>query len=177
MPGPVFLRGDTVALRTVEEDDLDYLQSLVNHPDIRRSTTFTTPINAAQERDWFENRASSDDTVNLLVCVDEEAVGSIGLHHQPPPGDTSEIGVFLDPDHWGNGYATDAARALTDYAFDELGKHRVVARVYDFNDASKRIWEKLGYRHEATHQEVVYRNGEYADVEYYAVLEREWRDK
>lgn len=176
MPGPAFLRGDAVTLRTVEEEDVDYLQTLVNDPRIRRGTTFHAPINRAQEQEWFENQASSDESVSLLVCVEEQPVGSIGLHHAPPPADSTEIGVFIDPDHWSNGYATDASRTLTDYAFRELGKHRVAARVYDFNDASKRIWEKLGFRHEGTHREEVYRDGEYVDTEYYAVLEHEWRN-
>jgi RimJ/RimL family protein N-acetyltransferase len=103
-------------------------------------------------------------------------MGTVGLH--PRGGDagvTAEVGLFLAEPFWGEGYGTEAARLVTDYAFDERRHHRVVARVFEGNDGSRRIWEKLGYRHEATHRETMYFDGEYVDERIYAVLEAEWR--
>ena len=72
MPGAAFLQGDQVTLRTIEEADLPFLRDTVNHPDVRRGTGFLTPVNAAQEQEWFESGASGDDSVDLLICVDGE---------------------------------------------------------------------------------------------------------
>jgi RimJ/RimL family protein N-acetyltransferase len=64
---------------------------------------------------------------------------------------------------------------MTDYAFDELRQHRVSARVFGFNEASRALFEDtLGYRHEGVHREETYIDGEYRDVHYYGVLESEW---
>ena len=59
----------------------------------------------------------------------------------------------------------------------ELRKHRVVARVFEGNTGSQRVWEKLGFRHEAVHEEAQFMDGEYVDVHFYAVLKHEWFDQ
>lgn len=178
MPGPVFLESDTVELRTIEEEDLDFLQETINHPNVRRTIGNRSPINGEQEQEWFEERASGDgDGVELLVCRDGEAVGSVGLEPKDPTGVNVELGIFLAEEFWGEGYGTEASRLLTDFAFRERRVHRVLARVFEGNVGSARIWEKLGFRHEATHVESEFVDGEYVDVEFYAVLEDEWFER
>lgn len=175
MPGPPFILGDRVDLHTVEAEDLPFLQANVNHPDVRRYLHAGRPLNRIQEREWFEADVSDGDGDHLLVVVDGERAGIVGLEPDPKHPFSAEIGLHLAPDHWGEGYGTEASRLLTDYAFRERRYHRVVARVYDPNEASKRIWEKLGFRHEAVHREAVYLDGAFEDVHYYAVLEGEWQ--
>ena len=163
MPGPVFIDGDRVELRTVEEEDLDFLQELINDPAIRRSLVNRSPINGQQEQEWFEESASAEDydDVDLLICRDGDAVGSVGLHGHDPLGVSCEIGIFLAEEHWSEGYGTAASRLVTDYAFRERRIHRVIAHVIDGNDGSQRIWKKLGFRQEATHVEATFIDGEY----------------
>ncbi|MFC7047077.1 GNAT family N-acetyltransferase [Halobacteriaceae archaeon GCM10025711] len=176
MPGAVFLQGDDVALRTIEEEDLEFLRDTINDPRVRRFLSMRDPVNLHQEREFFEEVVASENGVNLLVTVDGEAAGTVGLHPEGGPNVTAEIGLFLAEAYWGNGYGTEASELLTDYAFDARRFHRVTARVYEPNVASARIWEKLGFRHEATFREADFNDGEYVDVRLYAVLEDEWRD-
>jgi ribosomal-protein-alanine N-acetyltransferase len=56
----------------------------------------------------------------------------------------TEIGYLLGRPHWGQGYATEAATAVRDYAQAELGEERLIALIQDGNEASKRVAEKLG---------------------------------
>lgn len=64
---------------------------------------------------------------------------------QPLPGtDEIEIGYHLVPDRWGNGYATEAGRALVDHGFRELRLPRIVAIALPENDRSRRVLERLG---------------------------------
>lgn len=176
MPGPVFLEGDRITLRTIEEEDLDFLQEAVNDPSVRHPLGGRDPINGKQEREWYEESASSDDDVNVLICRDGEAMGTIALRSEDATGVTGEIGIFLAPDYWGEGYGTEASRVITDYAFRERRHHRVMARVFEGNQASMRIWEKLGFRHEGTFVEAEYVNGEYVDIHFYGVTKDEWFD-
>lgn len=53
MPGPVFLDGDHITLRTIEEEDLEFLQRIINDPEVWRSLGAVTPTNAEEEREWF----------------------------------------------------------------------------------------------------------------------------
>src|SRR5207248_1777762 len=64
---------------------------------------------------------------------------------------TAELGYMLGRDSWGRGIAAEAARLLLDFAFGELGLHRVFAVVDEDNPASIRVVEKLGLRREARH--------------------------
>lgn len=56
-----------------------------------------------------------------------------------------ELYYLIGRDHWGNGYATEAASALLAYAFDMFGLDRVYAKADPRNAASLRVFEKLGY--------------------------------
>lgn len=193
MPGPVFLQGDTVSLHPVGEDDLDFLRETVLDPNVRQSIGLRQPLTAKQEQEWYEEHASSDERVDLVVCIprgevpegvepsaDEDEhvrVGSIGIGPVNDIDGKAEIGISIAEPFWGNGYGTEAARLLTDYAFRDLRKHRVTARVFEGNVGSQRIWEKLGYEHEAIHREEQFLDGEHVDVHYYSVLEDEWLDR
>jgi ribosomal-protein-alanine N-acetyltransferase len=175
MPGRPFVSGETVDLCAVSEDDLDFLQDTVNDPAVWRTIGARTPVTDKQEREWYEEQASEDDgNVNFVVAVDGDPVGTVGVHGVDDVDGSAELGIFLAEQYWGEGYGTEAGRLATTYAFDQHRRHRVVARVFEGNEASKRVWEKLGFELEGTHRDAVYVDGEYHDVHYYGVLESEW---
>ncbi|MFB6269710.1 MAG: GNAT family N-acetyltransferase [Halobacterium sp.] len=68
MPGAMFAAGDSVTLRTIEEDDLEFLAAGRNDPEIRRPLTVNRPSNVEQNRGFFEDAISSEEDVNLLIC-------------------------------------------------------------------------------------------------------------
>ncbi|NIB99743.1 GNAT family protein [Halobacterium sp. R2-5] len=194
MPGRPFLEGDTVDLCAVAEDDLDFLRETLNDPAVWPSLSARTPLTEQQEQEWYEERASDENgDVNFVVAVDArnsrsdsdvhqnatrsegiQPVGSVGVHGLDDVDGGAEVGLFLGEEFWGNGYGTEAGRLATDYAFAQHRRHRVLARVFEDNEASARIWEKLGFELEGTHRDEVYVDGEYKDVRYYSVLEDEW---
>ena len=174
MPGAVYLEGDGLTLNTIEEEDLPFLRDTINDPAVRAGLLFRPPLNLAQEREYFEDVVSDDGSINLLISVDGEPAGTIGLEGIDGVNASAEIGLFLAGAFWGQGLGTEAARVLTEYAFEERRLHRVYARVQEDNQASARIWEKLGYVHEATHREAAFHEGEHVDVELYTALASEW---
>lgn len=176
MPGALYLESDDVTLRTIEEEDLPFLRDTINDPAVRRYLARRGPYNMTQERAFFEEVIADDETLNLLVCRDGEPAGTVGLQTLSSPDGSSEIGLFLAEAFWGERVGTAAARLVTDHAFRERGRHRVVARVIEGNEASRRLWETLGFRHEATMREAAFRDGAYVDMHRYAVLEGEWLD-
>ncbi len=84
------------------------------------------------------------------------------------------IGYILNRKHWGNGYATEAAKALTRYGFNELDLHRVYATCDPENVASRRVLEKVGMTLEGRLRENVICHGEYRDSLLLAILRQEW---
>jgi RimJ/RimL family protein N-acetyltransferase len=85
-----------------------------------------------------------------------------------------EIGYVLHPAHSGRGYATEAAHRLLHLAFDELGLHRVIARLDADNHSSARVAVRLGMRQEAHLVQNEWFKGRWSDELDFAILEDEW---
>lgn len=177
MPGPVFLEGDRVTLRPIEEEDLEFLQTQVNDPRVWRPIGRSRPINSEQERDFFENVVCSDDTVDLLIVADSTPVGTVGLFELDWETQAAEIGYWLAPEHHEQGYGTEATERVVQYAFDQLGLHRIAARVSEFNEPSRRLLESVGFTQEGVHRDDEFVDGEYHDVCWYGLLADEWHQK
>jgi RimJ/RimL family protein N-acetyltransferase len=175
MPGPTFLDGETVSLATIEADDVSFVHETVNDPAVRNGLSFARPQSEQTEREWIESIGDTDsDDVHFLICVEDDPVGVIGLNQVHPTLGTGELGYYLTPHAWGNGYATDAARTLVDYAFAQLRLHRVHARAFAGNEGSQRVLEKVGFEHEGVRRDHWFRNGEHEDVHVYGLLTSEW---
>ncbi|WP_229112898.1 GNAT family N-acetyltransferase [Halapricum desulfuricans] len=172
MPGPVFLRGEDVTLHPQGEDDVQFLQRLINHPDVWPSLTSVEPLTEAEEREWIED--TDGDSVDLLVCADGERVGTMGLNRFNETWGVAELGYMIDPEAQGNGYATDAARRLVRYGFEDRRLHKVAARVFETNPASQRVLEKVGFQREGVMREQAYVRGERLDVLRYGLLAEEF---
>lgn len=116
----------------------------------------------------------------LSVAVVERAtgltIGDVAFHWVSERDRTAEVGFVFDPRYQGKGFATEAARALLDWAFTEAGFHRVIGRTEARNAPSARVLEKLGMRLEARLVENEWVKGEWQSELVYAILEREWRE-
>jgi RimJ/RimL family protein N-acetyltransferase len=86
------------------------------------------------------------------------------------------IGWALGIEYRGQGYATEAAKALMSYAFRSLGLHRIQADTSGDNSDSWGVMERLGMRREAQLREAVYKQGRWGDKYIYGMLSDEWRD-
>ncbi|WP_436925321.1 GNAT family N-acetyltransferase [Halosimplex amylolyticum] len=181
MPGPVFLRGDGVTLRPVEESDYEFFRRHANHPDVRPGFGGGAPATADDIADRIEAMQDDDDSETFLVCAadgdDSASVQRVGeafcfdLYEQRG---SVEIGYWIAPDHQGNGYATAAAERLVEYCFAERRLHKVDARVLAFNDGSRRVLEKVGFESEGRRRDEYYVDGEYVDAELYGLVADEW---
>jgi len=90
-----------------------------------------------------------------------------------PQGDTvsrGEIGWVFHPDHTGQGFATEAVRAVLDLAFGFYRMHRVVAQLDSRNEPSARLCERVGMRREGHLRQDWWSKGEWTDTLVYGVL-------
>jgi len=101
-------------------------------------------------------------------------IGDANLEWVSERDRTAEVGFILDPRHQGQGFATETARALIDWAFGAAGMHRVIGRTEARNMASSRVLEKLGMRLEAHFVENEWVKNEWQSELVYSVLDREW---
>lgn len=176
MPGPVFRRGKRVELRTIDLEDAAFLQRLVNDPQVRSTTTVHEPVHGPQERTWIESIEERDDTT-LLVCTDGDPVGTVTLKAPKEVWGTGEVSCMIAPEEWNNGYATDALWELCGYAFEERRLDKVYATVFETNEGSRRLLEKVGFTEEGVFRKEAFVDGERLDVHRYGLLAEEWFDR
>lgn len=119
----------------------------------------------------------SEDAVALLICVDDDAVGSVQLQNIDHTVGTGEVSYFVEPETQESGYATEGLTLLIQYAFSHLRLHKVTARTYDINEPSQRVLEKVGFVDEGVHREEGFFEGEFRDVHYYGFIDRELQDE
>ncbi len=110
----------------------------------------------------------------IALRESEKLIGSCGIRRKLGNDWEAELGYELAPEYWGRGYATEAARAMIDFGFKELGLHRVYAWCIADNAASAKILERLGLRLEGRLREIEYFKGRWWDTLHYGLLEGEW---
>lgn len=102
-------------------------------------------------------------------------LGWCGLTHYHQEYRSASLGFCLTEAAWGQGYATEAARALLRWGFDALDLNRVQAEADTRNAASARVLEKLGFVREGTLREDCVVDGVVSDSWVYGLIRREWR--
>ena len=100
----------------------------------------------ARLESWAAEDAEADPPVGHWVVrrtEDEELVGSITLRRMPPFQEDLELAWQFAPDQWGNGYATEAARAVANWAF-EASAHELFAVMRPANERAEKLARRLG---------------------------------
>ena len=106
-----------------------------------------------------------------------ELIGNCGVRRDSPEAREADMGYELDSNYWGNGYATEAARAVLDFGFSHMKVERVSAWCLADNVGSARVLEKIGMDVERRMREHQYFKGRWWDTLCYAILREEWQAK
>lgn len=141
----VVLETARLVLRQPTLADVKAIARLVNDrrvaDNLRRVPHPYTPDDAIS---FITAVATAERDTAFLIERAGEPIGMVGLEWRTP--DLPELGYWFGVDHWGRGHATEAARAVIDYAFDEFGCERMVAAARVTNPASRRVLEKCGFQ-------------------------------
>jgi RimJ/RimL family protein N-acetyltransferase len=113
--------------------------------------------------------------VGIYLLDGGKLVGDCGFRTLTDDPEQVEIGMTLAPEFQGQGFATEAARALLDYLFVTLDKHRVFGSVDPRNVSSLKLLERLGMRKEAHFVKSLRFRGEWVDDMIFALLAEEWK--
>lgn len=171
MPGPIFFDGERIALCTFADEDYQFVRRHANDHRLREWFGTHTPRSPEQIAGWLE----ADDAVHFLVCVDDEPIGHAWLFRIAEWARRGELGYWIAPEHQGEGYGSEAAACVLEYAFGDLDLYRVTARVYEGNEPSTRILEGLGFVHEGCLRAQGSAGSERLDCDLYGLLAPEFR--
>ena len=169
------LRGARLTLRPFTHDDAPAVQQSCSQYEIAHNTLMIPhpyPEGAAAE--WIAKHQEDFDEERVVhfAIDDGELVGAMGLVLK---GDgIAEIGYWIGVEHWGRGYASEAALEVLRYGFEERGLERIFAAHYGRNPASGRVMQKIGMTYEGTLRRHLLKWGEYVDLVFYGILRDEW---
>lgn len=127
-------------------------------------------------QEWYAQYFSGAENKLLAVYADKTLIGYCTLEHIDPTHRNCEIGIVIgNPNYWNKGVGASVVRRLTTLAFTRYHLHRVYAVIQGGNSASRRCFEKVGFRHEGYFRDARCVDGEFIDLHYYAILEHEWQ--
>ena len=109
----------------------------------------------------------------IVLRETNKVIGGAGLILTPADHRQAEIGYVLNRAFWGNGYMTEAVRALITYGFEQLKLHRIIAKCDPQNKDSERIMQKCHMRREAHCMKDQCIKGIWRDTLIYAILSDE----
>lgn len=167
--------GEKTRLRALERDDLPHFVRWINDPETRRFMAIRYPLSMTEEEKWWEGLLDRKDHIFAIETEDGTYIGNIGLHDIEPENRRAMLGIIIgDKRYWGQGYGTDAIRAMLGWAFGYLNLHRVYLTVYAYNARAIRCYEKCGFRHEGVMRQARYTDGQYFDGLMMGVLRDEF---
>jgi RimJ/RimL family protein N-acetyltransferase len=169
-------------LRDFTAEDMAILRALETDPALYRYRD-SGPPSDERLRVWFQRIQDAprldprpDYILAITFPAEGRLIGLIGLTITNRELGQAELGYRLRQEYWGQGYASEAARALVAFGFATLGLHRIFAMCHPENDASQRVMQKIGMQYEGhLRQDWRYQNGVWRDSLLYAILEQDWR--
>jgi diamine N-acetyltransferase len=169
------LQGPRLCLTPLEEDDLPAL--LPFFQDISSLTyyipTTARPLNAPQLKALITDWNDGIENFVFAIRLQERLIGLINLDGLDWPNSHAEIGIALtETGLRGQGLASEALQLMIDYAFGELGLHRLWARIIEDNLSSIHLFTRLGFLPEGRMRGHVRRRGRFRDMLVYGLLQQ-----
>lgn len=152
------LSSERLILREWRESDSSDLYEYAKSGLVGPNAGWKPHKNEDESKDIIKMFTSNDDTYAIVIKSENKVIGSIGLHNRKPDEELCdleqrEIGYVLNPVYWGNGYAPEAVNCLLNYGFNELNLDLIWCGHFDFNNNSKRVNEKCGFKYKFTKDE------------------------
>ncbi|KNF08647.1 acetyltransferase [Gottschalkia purinilytica] len=167
---------DTDSLLELEVKNKDFFQLFT---DLRKESFYTYQGQLERIRNEIESSKADRSYLFLIYLKNsEQVIGEVTLS-EVVRGNLQScwIGYFLDKDHNGKGYMTEAVKLVVEYAFRELDLHRIEAGVMPHNIGSTKVLLKAGFHKEGIAKKNVKINGHWEDHQTLAIIKDESVDR
>lgn len=172
----VTLQGDTIVLRALEPEDLEFIYSIENDEDIWEVSNTQTPYSRFLIRQYLEN-AHQDiyeaKQLRLAICEKDgfTAVGLIDLFDFDPVNQRAGVGIIIhSKENRNKGIGKEALGLLINYAFTRLQVHQLYANIDMGNSASISLFTNFGFGLIGIKKDWNKRNNHYSDEALYQLI-------
>lgn len=164
------IKTERLFLRTLTEDDA----AIVRDVEKNFANEFETDNDALNWIRWANNRNDTCHNFYVWLTQTNELIGRVYFHSKAELDGKVEIAYGIKEEYRGKNYATEAAKAVVQFAFEQVGQDVLVAIVKPENIASRRVIEKLGFTNRDVCT-VLDENGEECEFDYFQLLRNDWR--
>lgn len=170
------VKGKKVYLKAVSLEDTDFMVMLLNDQEVayyEGKQEFL--VNNTDQKKWLENKNSKQ--MNLIVYSNsDEKIGYLSFKFTNEVSRIGHIGIKLEKNFRGQGFASDALRTLCTYIFMKFNVHKLKTHIVEYNHSSLGLFEKCGWTKEGIARAEVYMNGKYYDNVQFGLLNQEFID-
>ena len=135
-------------LRPWQPSDVVSLVKHANNPNVARNLRdlFPNPYTAADAARWFEASKTLPPGSHFAIEVEGEAAGGIDIRFPDQSRQSAELGFWLGEQFWRRGIMSEIVPAFTRHVFQNFSVHEIHATVFSWNEASRRLLQKSGFR-------------------------------
>ncbi|AZN40391.1 GNAT family N-acetyltransferase [Paenibacillus albus] len=169
------LETDRLFLRLFEASDAESVQTLAGDAEVARTTlAIPHPYPDGAAEAWIERirTAYQEGKIYSLAIVPKESGSVIGCVtlRVSKSDNKGDLAYWVGRPFWGQGYATEAAKALLKFGFEDLNLNRVVAAAMTNNPASYTVMQKIGMKREDNEPKQILKDGVYEDLVHYGLF-------
>ena len=173
------LETERLILRQFVESDSTELKQLASAKEIAEGTFVPHPYEEGFAEEFIQSQFrdyKKGSLINFAVEIKEMNLlaGSIGISINRKLNH-GEIGFWIGVPHWGNGYCTEAARAVLEYGFEVQGLDRIYAFHFFGNEASGKVLEKIGMKYEGMKKNEYWHMGELKDTVHFGIDKNDYK--
>lgn len=153
----------------IQRGHIDYRIKWLNDPEINRylGTAVRSGTDKAFHVKWFDGYEEEEKEGKrkiFMIEINGEFVGQVGLLDINQSDKNAVLYIVIgEKRYWGKGIATEAIKYIHNYAFRDLGLHKINLYVHTANTRAIALYEKTGYKHIGIFHDNVYRDGKYED--------------
>lgn len=174
----ITLKGDTIYLRALEPEDLEFVYGMENDQSIWEVSNTNTPYSRFLIRQYLEN-AQQDiyeaKQLRLAICQDRHfpAIGLIDLFEFDPRNNRAGIGIVIQKDeNKRQNIGSEALELLIKYSFFNLNLHQLYANISTKNEASIALFTKFGFEKIGIKKDWILLNNQYHDEAIFQLINK-----
>lgn len=167
------IKGKQIYLRPITIEDTENVVRWRNDKKIVENFIYRENISEEDHLNWFHNKVEAGKVIQFIICdlQTDKPLGSIYLQNFQETSRQAEEGIFLgEEEAYGRGIGTEAAKLVLEYAFSTLKLHKLTARVLSYNQGSRKMHEKAGYKMESYLKDELFLDGKYEDLIFYGAI-------
>ena len=172
------LVGKKCYLSPIDVNDAEIFTAWLNDMELLGNLQlYGAAISLDNEKEFLKN-LSKDHNYSIIDTKSDKLIGNCGFLEIDYINQAAEIGIFIgNKTYLNKGYGTEALSLLLDYGFKALNFHNIMLRVYEFNKAAIKCYEKIGFKHIGKRREALHRNSKKHNIIFMDILPNEFYEK